>query len=71
MSDLDEAIKQLDNNKSRDAEGFANEVFKNAGRDLLEAVLALMNLIKETQKYPKIMEKCHVTAIHKKKSKKD
>ena len=71
ISDLEEALKQLDNNKSRDAEGFANELFKNAGSDLLGAVLKLMNLIKYTQQYPKIMEKCNITAIHKKKSKKD
>ena len=71
MSDLQEALKQLENNKSRDAEGFANELFKNGGSDLLEAVLRLMNLIKDTQTYPKIMEKCNITSIHKKKSKKD
>ena len=28
ISDLEEALKQLDDNKSRDAEGFANEIFK-------------------------------------------
>ena len=30
-----------------------------------------MNLIKRTQKYPKVMEKCNITPIHKKKIKKE
>ena len=30
-----------------------------------------MNLIKETQQYPKIMEKCNITPLHKKNSKQD
>ena len=48
MEDLKEALKHLDKDKSRDPEGFANELFKEdvAGVDLLEAVLKLMNLIK-------------------------
>ena len=40
-----------------------------AGSDLLEAVLKLMNLIKLKQEYPTILEKCNITSIHKKKSK--
>ena len=42
-----------------------------AGSDLLLAILKILNLIKKKQKYPKVMEKCNITSIHKKKSKKD
>ena len=73
MDDLKVTLKQLDNEKSRDAEDHANELFKEtaAGSDLLKAILKLMNLIKEKQKYPTIMEKCNITSIHKKGSKKE
>ena len=73
MDDLKAAVKQLANDKSRDAENHANELFKEtvAGTDLLKAVLNLMNLIKEKQKYPTIMEKCNLTSLHKRGSKKD
>ena len=39
MEDLDDALKHLDNEKSRDADGLANEIFKVAGDDLKLAVL--------------------------------
>ena len=72
MNDLKEVLKQLGNNKSRDPEGHANELFKEsvAGTDLLEAVLKIMNLIKSKQTYPHILQKCNITSIHKNKSKK-
>ena len=72
-ADLKEVLKQLDNNKSRDPEGFAHEIFKEdvAGTDLLQALLKLMNLMKEKQVFPKVLEKCNITTIHKKKSKSD
>ena len=71
--DLKDALKQLGNGKSRDPEGHINELFKEsvAGSDLFEAVLKPMNLIKSKQQYPKILEKCNVMSIHKKKSKKE
>ena len=37
----------------------------------MKAVLKMMNLIKEKQIYPKVLENCNVTSIHKKKSKND
>ena len=56
MEDLQFALKQLENEKSRDPEGYNNELFKEsvAGDDLLLAVLKLMNMMKEKQRYPKI-----------------
>ena len=73
MDDLKLALKQLGKEKSRDPEGFNNELFKEevAGEDLLLAVLKLMNLIKKKQKYPTILEKCNITSIYKKKSRRD
>ena len=73
MDDLKEVLKHLPDNKSRDPEGLANELFKEsvACTDLLEATLKLMNMIKKTQQYPEVLEKCNITSIHKKKSKKD
>ena len=65
IDELKTVLKQLENDKSRDAEGFANEIFKEsaAGEDLLLAVLKLMNLIKVRQQYPKIMEKCNISSL--------
>ena len=73
MDDLVEALKHLKKDKARDPEGWANELFKEetAGTDLLEALLKLMNMIKSKQEYPTILEKCNITSIHKKKSKRD
>ena len=49
--DLKLVLKQLAKNKSRDADGLANDIFKEevAGSDLLRAVLKLMNLMKAKQ----------------------
>ena len=73
QEDLKVVLKQLKNDKARDAENLANEIFKEkaAGTDLLKAVLKLMNLMKENQTYPKILEKCNITSIHKKNSNDD
>ena len=73
MEDLKEVLKHMDKDKSRDPEGYANEIFKDeaAGSDLLEALLKLMNMIKAKQRYPLVLEKCNITSIHKKKSKTD
>ena len=54
---------------ARDPVGYANELFhpEVAGTDLIEAVLILMNQIKETQIYPKKMEWCNISSIWKRK----
>ena len=72
IEDLKVVLKQIEDGKSHDADGFPNEIFKEAvaGSDLMEAVLKLMNQIKKEQKYPKLLQKCNITSIHKKKSKK-
>ena len=73
MDDLKEVLKQLDKDKSRDPEGYANKFFREetAGKDLLEAVIKIMNLIKNKQECPTLLEKSNITSIHKKKSKHD
>ena len=64
-------LKYLGKDKARDAESYLNEIFKEevAGSYSLEALVKIMNLIKRTQKYPKVMEKCNITSIHKKRVK--
>ena len=42
-----------------------------AGEDLKLAVLNLCNLIKERQEFPKALQNCNITPLHKKKSRKD
>ena len=71
LEDLKYAVKGLGKDKSRDADGYANELFtlEVAGEDLLLAVLCLLNRIKEEQVFPKAFQKCTLTPIHKKKSK--
>ena len=72
MEDLTFALKGLAKNKSRDADGYANELFAItvAGDDLLLAVLKLLNSIKDQQQFPRAFEKCNITPLHKKKRKK-
>ena len=67
MEDLENAIKDIKRNKSRDALGQANELFKKevAGDDLKLAILKLMNMIKLRQQYPKDFEQCNITSIYK------
>ena len=67
--DLDKVLAQLKKDKSRDPFGLANEIFKpeTAGNDLKEAILKLMNRIKDEQKFPKMLEKCNISSIWKQK----
>ena len=47
MSDLDKALSDLKNNKSRD-HGYVNEIFKKGiiGKDLKDSLLTLLNKLK-------------------------
>ena len=69
MKELDAALKHLKEDKSRDPEGIANEVFllENSGDDMKLAILKLMNRIKKEQIYPKCLRKCNISSIWKKK----
>ena len=63
MEDLKEVLKQLKTDKSRDPDGYINELFKKsaAGSDLLLGILKIMNMIKKQQIYPTILEKCNIS----------
>ena len=67
MQDLEEAMKNLDVDKSRDAIGHANEIFKEgvAGTDLKSTVLIPMNRIKSEQIFPEALEPCNITSLYK------
>ena len=69
MAELEEAVKDLGRNKSRDANGHANELLKEeaAGTDFKLAILKLMNMIKERSQFPTSMELCNITSIYKNK----
>ena len=66
--DLDTVLKYLKKNKSRDPNGFANEIFKPevAGEDLKIALLVMMNKIKQEQVFPTLLEHCTISSIFKK-----
>ena len=67
--DLNNALKQLKNNKSRDPLGYSNELFKpeNAGQDLKLAVLKMSNKIKKNQKFPESLNHCNISSLYKNK----
>ena len=58
MEDLEEVLKVLEMDKSRDALGHANKIFRTdvAGTDLKLAILKMMNHIKQKSKYPQALE---------------
>ena len=68
MEELDKALAKLKNNKSRDFEGYANEIFKNnvIGSDLKMSLLILFNKIKMHQFIPKFMNYANITTVPKK-----
>ena len=68
MSDLDLALRNLKNNKSRDPEGLVNEIFKKdvIGSDLKNSMLFMFNKIKEEKIIPKFMNKTNITTVPKK-----
>ena len=65
LQDLEQVIKDLDKDKSRDAIGHANELFKCAGSDLKLAVLRLMNHIKRKHEFPEALQYCNITSLYK------
>ena len=74
MDDLEEVLKALAKDKSRDALGHANEIFRSdvAGSDLKLAMLKLMNKIKQKSQYSEALEPCNITTLFKNKgSRKD
>ena len=68
MSDIEEVIKYHKKDKCRDPIDHINELFnlKLAGRDMKDAILILMNRIKDELFYPEVLERCNITSIYKK-----
>ena len=73
IKQLDQVLKSLKNNKTRDPAGMVNEVFKAGciGSNLKEALLTLMNGIKENIFIPEFMTLSNITTIFKKGSRLD
>ena len=67
MSDLDLALKDLKNNKSRDHEGYINEIFKKSvvGDNLKMSLLMMMNNLKKKKLIPKVMNVANITTVPK------
>ena len=68
MQDLDEALKQLKNNKSRDNDGFINELFKKdvIGDDLKKSMLKMYNKLKKKKMIAIFMNFANITTVPKK-----
>ena len=73
MEDMEKVLKYLKKKKSKDPNDLANEIFHNdnAGSDMKESILLLMNKIKVDLEIPEAFEKCNITSIHKKGKKSD
>ena len=71
MDDLEKALKNLKNNKSRDFEGYLNELFKKdvIGDNLKKSLLIMFNKLKKNKLIPKFMNFCNITTVPKKGSK--
>ena len=66
-NDLEVALRDLKNNKSRDFEGYANEIFKSGiiGSDLKKSLLIMFNCLKKENLIPKFMKYANVTTVPK------
>ena len=62
------ALNDLKRNKSRDSEGFLNEIFKNdvIGSDLRASLLILCNNLKKEKLIPKFLNNANITTVPKK-----
>ena len=71
--ELKKALKDLKLNKSRDHEGFTNEIFKEGviGIDLRNSLLIMFNKMKNEQLIPKFMNISNITTVPKSGSKLD
>ena len=66
---LQKALKSLKNNKTADPNGMINELFKEGclGKDLEDALLDLLNGIKENFQIPEFMVRENICTIYKNK----
>ena len=68
MKDLEKALSDLKNNKSRDFEGLINEIFKNEviGDNLKQSLLILLNKLKRNKMIPMFFNIADITTVPKK-----
>ena len=68
MEDLDQALKDLKNNKSRDHDGLLNEIFKHAviGDDLKLSMFMMYKKLKKEKLIPEFMTYSNITTVPKK-----
>ena len=68
MKDLEKALNDLKRKKSRDHEGFINEIFKLdvIGDDLKHSLLIMFNKLKKEQMIPIFMNLSNITTVPKK-----
>ena len=67
LSDLENVLKHLKNDKARDAHGHIYELYKYAGYDLKSSILRMFNLMKRKQTYPTIFQSSNISSFYKKK----
>ena len=67
LSDLDKALSDLKNNKSRDPEGFLNEIFKKnvIGTNLKHSMLLMFNRIRQKRLIPIFLNIANITTVPK------
>ena len=65
LKDLDMALRDLKNNKSRDFEGYINEIFKNGiiGKNMKSSLLMMFNGLKNENIIPQFMNFANVTTV--------
>ena len=68
MSELDSALSKLKNNKSRDNDGFINEIFKKevGGDNLKKSLLLMFNKLKQKNMIANFMNIANITTVPKK-----
>ena len=68
IKDLDNALTKLKNNKSRDFEGYSNDIFKQnvIGKNLKTSLLVMFNKLKEANLIPKFFNCANITTVPKK-----
>ena len=67
MKDLERALSDLKNNKSRDFEGYINEIFKNIviGDNLKKSLLVMLNSLRSQTMIPKFLNFSNITTVPK------
>ena len=67
MKDLERALSDLKTNKSRDFEGYINEIFKNnvIGDNLKKSLLVMLNSLRSQNMIPKFLNFSNITTVPK------